>query len=197
MKKILKEVLDYAKIIIIALVITNVLNIFVFTLSQVRQSSMEPTLYENQQLIVDKLSYGVSNPKRGDIIVFIEELKVDNSIVAKFKRLYEDMFVKISRGEGRMRLVKRVIGLPGDIIDIKNGFVYINDVQAVEPYLEVPTNATGLTYPLIVPEGEYFCLGDNRTVSRDSREFGPVPIENIEGKVLFRFWPLSKLGFVK
>jgi len=197
MKKILIEVLDYIKIILIALIITNLLNVFVFTLSQVRESSMEPTLYENHQLVVEKLSYVFSTPQRGDIIVFVDAEKVSSSITAKFTRLYEDMFAKISGDEGRRRLVKRVVGLPGDTIDIKDGLVYINDVQAVEPYLVVPTNAKSLTYPLIVPEGEYFCMGDNRTVSLDSRDFGTVPIEKIEGKILFRFWPLDKIGGIK
>lgn len=197
MKKVLIEVLDYIKIILIALIITNLLNVFVFTLSQVRQSSMEPTLIENHQLIVEKVSYAFSSPKRGDIIVFIDELEVDNSIPAKFKRLYEDMFAKISRQEGHLRLVKRVIGVPGDTIDIKEGLVFINGKQLDETYLTVPTSAKSLTYPLVVPEGNYFCMGDNRTVSYDSRDFGAVPLEKIEGKVILRFWPINKFGLVK
>lgn len=197
MKKVLIEVLDYIKIILIALIITNLLNVFVFTLSQVRQSSMEPTLIENHQLIVEKLSYAFSSPKRGDIIVFIDELEVNNSIGAKFKRLYEDMFSKLTRQEGHLRLVKRVIGTPGDTIDIKDGFVYVNGEKLDEPYLSVPTAAKSLTYPLIVPEDNYFCMGDNRTVSYDSRDFGSVPIEKIEGKVFLRFWPINKFGLIK
>jgi len=196
MKKILVEVLDYAKIIIIALIITNILNVFVFSLSQVRQSSMEPTLIEKDQLIVEKLSYAFTEPKTGDIVVFIDELEVDNSVSARFKRLYDDMFSKINKKEGHLRLVKRVIGVPGDEIEIKDGFVYVNGQKLDEPYLEVPTSAKSLNYPLIIEEGNYFCLGDNRTVSFDSRDFGPVPEEKIEGKVLFRFWPLSKIGAV-
>lgn len=197
MKKVLIEVLDYIKIILIALIITNLLNVFVFTLSQVRQSSMEPTLIENHQLIVEKLSYAFSSPKRGDIIVFIDELEVDNSIGAKFKRLYEDMFSKLTRQEGHLRLVKRVIGTPGDTIDIKDGSVFVNGEMLDEPYLNVSTAAKSLTYPLIVPEDNYFCMGDNRTVSYDSRDFGCVPVEKIEGKVFLRFWPISKLGLIK
>lgn len=196
MKRVLVEILDYAKIILIALIITNILNVFVFSLSQVRQSSMESTLIEKDQLIVEKVSYAVSEPKTGDIIVFIDELEVDDSISARFKRLYDDMFAKINKKEGHLRLVKRVIGVPGDEVEIKDGFVFINGEQLDEPYLEVPTGAKSLEYPLTVEDGFYFCLGDNRTVSYDSRDFGPVPIEKIEGKVLFRFWPLNKIGSV-
>ena len=196
MKKIFVEILDYVKIILIALIITNVLNVFVFSLSQVRQSSMETTLIEKDQLVVEKLSYAFSEPKTGDIIVFIDELEVNNSIAAKFKRLYDDMFAKLNNKEGYLRLVKRVIGVPGDVIEIKDGFVFVNGEQLDEPYLNVPTGAKGLEYPLTIPEDYYFCMGDNRTVSYDSRDFGPVPIEKIEGKVAFRFWPFNKIGVV-
>ncbi len=196
MKKILVEVLDYVKIILIALIITNILNVFVFSLSQVRQSSMEPTLVEKDQLIVEKLTYSFSEPKTGDVIVFIDELEVDNSVSGRFKRLYDDMFAKIDKKEGHLRLVKRIIGVPGDEIEIKDGYVYVNGHKLDEPYIVVETSAKGLPYPLVVPADCYFCLGDNRTVSYDSRDFGCVPIEKIEGKVLFRFWPFSKFGIL-
>ncbi len=197
MKKIMAEVLEYVKIIIIALLITNFLNVFVFSLSEVRQSSMETTLMENDQLVVERLSYSFGEPKRGDIIVFIDELEVKNTIPARIKRLYEDMLSKIRQKDGHLRLVKRVIGLPGDEINIEDGYVFVNGQRLEEEYLSVPTNAKTLDYPLLVEEDHYFVLGDNRTVSLDSRDFGSVPIEKIEGRVMFRFWPLNKMGLLK
>ena len=197
MKKILAEVFEYVKIIIIALLITNFLNVFVFSLSEVRQSSMEKTLMENDQLIVERLSYNFGSPKRGDIIVFIDELEVKDTIPARVERLYEDMLSKIRQKDGHLRLVKRVIGLPGDEINIKDGYVFVNGKRLEEEYLSDPTNAKSLEYPLIVEENAYFVLGDNRPVSLDSRDFGSVPIEKIEGRVMFRFWPLNKIGFIK
>jgi len=197
MNKILVEVLDYVKIILIALIITNLLTVFVFGLSQVRQSSMETTLIEKDQLIVEKLTYSFSKPKTGDIVVFIDEAAVDNSISAKFKRLYDDMFAKLTRSEGHLRLVKRIIGLPGQTIDIRDGYVYIDGEKLDEPYLNVTTSAKGKAYPITIPDNEYFVMGDNRTVSFDSRDFGTVPIEKIEGKVVFRFFPFNKIGRVK
>ncbi len=191
------EVLEYVKIIIIALLITNFLNVFVFSLSEVRQSSMETTLMENDQLVVERLSYSFGEPKRGDIIVFIDELEVKNTIPARIKRLYEDMLSKIRQKDGHLRLVKRVIGLPGDEINIEDGYVFVNGQRLEEEYLSVPTNAKTLDYPLLVEEDHYFVLGDNRTVSLDSRDFGSVPIEKIEGRVMFRFWPLNKMGLLK
>jgi signal peptidase I len=197
MKRILLEVFEYVKIIIIALLITNFLNVFVFSLSEVRQSSMETTLMENDQLIVERLSYSFGQPKRGDIIVFIDELEVNNTIPARIKRLYEDMLSKIRQKDGHLRLVKRVIGLPGDEINIEDGYVFVNGERLEEKYLSVPTNAKSLDYPLIVGEDSYFVLGDNRTVSLDSRDFGSVSIEKIEGRVMFRFWPVNKFGRLK
>jgi signal peptidase I len=158
---------------------------------------MEKTLMENDQLIVERLSYTFGQPQRGDIIVFIDELEVNNTIPARIKRLYEDMLSKIRQKDGHLRLVKRVIGLPGDEINIEDGYVFVNGERLEEEYLSVPTNAKNLDYPLIVQEDSYFVLGDNRTVSLDSRDFGSVPIEKIEGRVMFRFWPVNKFGLVK
>lgn len=191
-----KEVIEFAKVIIIALLITNILNVFVFTLSQVRQSSMETTLIAGDQLVVEKLSYTFGEPSRGDIVVFIKELSVDTSIGARFIRLYEDMFAKISRKEGHFRLVKRVIGLPGDIVDIREGKVYVNGQEMEEAYLNQPTHEKSNVYPLTVPKEQYFVMGDNRGMSLDSRDFGCIKREQIEGKVWLRFWPIGKLGGV-
>ncbi len=191
-----KEILDLIKVIVIALLITNFLNIFVFTLSQVRQSSMETTLIGGDQLIVEKLSYTFGNPEYGDIIVFIKD-PVDSSIGAKFLRLYEDMAAKFMRREGNSRLVKRVIGLPGDEVNIRDGKIFINGKELEEGYTEQLTYGKDkLSYPLTVPEDQYFVMGDNRGMSYDSRDFGCVKREQIDGKVWLRFWPLNKLGGV-
>ena len=191
-----KEILDLVKVIVIALVITNFLNIFVFTLSQVRQSSMETTLIGGDQLIVEKVSYTFGAPKAGDIIVFIKD-PVDSSIVARVARLYEDMAAKFSHREGNTRLVKRVIGVPGDEIDIHDGKVFVNGEELAEDYAQKPTYAKeSIQYPITVPAGQYFVMGDNRGMSYDSRDFGCVKREQIDGRVWIRFWPLSKLGGV-
>ncbi|RRD93757.1 signal peptidase I [Clostridiales bacterium COT073_COT-073] len=189
-----KEIWDFVKVVFIALLITNLLNVFVFTLSQVRQSSMETTLIAGDQLVVEKLSYTFGEPQRGDIVVFIKELSVDTSIGARFIRLYEDMFAKITRKEGHFRLVKRVIGVPGDKVDIHDGKVYVNDKEYIEAYIHQPTYEKSNVYPMIIPAEQYFVMGDNRGMSLDSRDFGCIKAEQIEGKVWIRFWPFNKLG---
>ena len=191
-----REILDLIKVIVIALLITNFLNIFVFTLSQVRQSSMETTLMGGDQLIVEKLSYAFGNPETGDIIVFIKD-PVDPSIGARFVRLYQDMAAKFFRREVNTRLVKRVIGLPGDEISIRDGKVFVNGKELAEDYAQQPTYPKdSIQYPFTVPDGQYFVIGDNRGMSYDSRDFGCIKREQVEGRVWIRFWPLSKLGGV-
>lgn len=195
-KSFWREAWEFVKVILIALVITNLLNIFVFTLSEVRQSSMEQTLMSGEQLIVEKLSYQFGNPKRGDIVVFIKEMSVDNSFIARLTRLYDDLFAKFRRREGHFRLVKRVIGVPGDKIEIIGSQVYVNDELIEEAYLGSETSLKAVTYPLTLPEGKYFVMGDNRRASYDSRDFGPIDRQQIEGRAVFRFWPFSRFGLV-
>lgn len=139
----------------------------------VASGSMLPTLEINDRLMVDKLSYRWSNPERGDIIVFSppEALK---------QRNINDT------------LIKRVIGLPGEKVEIQRGRVYINDRLLPEKYI-----AENLSYqwgPVTVPSNSYLVMGDNRDHSYDSRSWGFVPRNNIIGKAVIRFWSPNRLG---
>lgn len=146
----------------------------------VKQTSMEDTLHENDYMVMYRLAYKKHTPERGDIIIFQSEL--------------------VNEDSGRDKLlIKRVIGLPGDDIMIKDGQVYINGEEYFENYtkdgytpaFEIPPE--GGTYT--VPDGTYFCMGDNRAGSVDSRrsEVGVVPFENIKGKVVIRLFPFNKI----
>ena len=156
--------------------------------------SMDPTLGHGQYLLVNKLVYepipfqsaeasegettggGQSwifpfhSPRRGDIIVFHEPTNPDRDFV------------------------KRVIGVPGDIVEMRFGEVYVNNASFPEPYL-AERDTTNLA-PIEVPPGHYFVLGDNRSVSYDSRVLGPISQENIVGKAWLSYWPLSELDFL-
>jgi len=141
--------------------------------------SMEPTLQNYDRVMVDKLSYRFQTPKRYDIIVF-----EPNEAVIKG--------CSLSAEKQKSSLIKRVIGLPGDRVEIKDGTTYINGQPLSEPYL---TKAPEYELPPItVPAHAYFALGDNRNNSCDGHIWGFVPQQNIIGKAAFRFWPIDHFG---
>lgn len=152
---------------IIAFIIVALLRLFVFTIIRVDGQSMETTLYTGENIIVEKLSYTFSQPRRFDVIV------------CKF-------------AEHRKNYVKRIIGLPGETIEIKDGVIYINGAP-----LEGDSHANGYTEgfqpEIYLPEGHYFVLGDNRTNSSDSIEMGPVAKGDILGRGFAIIWPLNKM----
>ncbi|NEO97431.1 MAG: signal peptidase I [Symploca sp. SIO2E9] len=150
--------------------------------------SMLPTLQINDRLIIDKVSYRFQDPKRGDVVVFrpTDTLKKQN---------FKDAFIK------------RVIGLPGDKVELQDGKVYVNNQPLVEKYLDqgqktiidVCHNSNNqssyyLSKAVTVPSDSYLVLGDNRQSSYDSRCWGLVPRDNIIGKAIVRFWPLNSVG---
>ena len=149
---------------------------FIAEARYIPSGSMLPTLQINDRLIIDKISYDFSNPKRGDIVVFnpTKTLEAENFHVA---------------------FIKRVIGLPGDKVEVKNGKVYVNNLPIKENYLEArPDYQWG---PVVVPVNSYLVLGDNRNDSYDSHYWGFVPRQNIIGKAMFRFWPFNRIGDIE
>lgn len=167
--------IDLIQSVVISFAIYIVIHQFVAQPHRVLSVSMEPTLIEEDRLIVEKLSYQFGEPGRGDIIVFRFP---DNT----------DIF-----------LIKRIIALPGETITIIDNQVYINGEQLDEPYIkDVLTTFPGASIdadvPFTVPEGEYIVMGDNRAQSGDSRSWGTVSEELLVGKAAFRYWPPSKLG---
>jgi signal peptidase I len=154
-----------------AIVIAVLINLFLAQATRVYGSSMEPNLHTDQRLVVEKVSYRLHAPRRGDVVVV---------------RMPE---------RGPDLLIKRVIGLPGETIDIRDGVVHINQQPLDEPYL---VRATSSTYgPTKVPEGHVFVLGDNRGASNDSRVFGAVSMDRIVGRAWLSYWPLEQLGVVQ
>ena len=159
---------EFIKDIIIALVIVLAITL-VIKPTIVKESSMEPTLYENNYLFVNKLAYVTKDhPDYGDIIIFHSDVKKDD-------------------GSGKKILIRRVLGVENEVMSLSDGNVYRNGVQLEEDYtLEGYT--TGELYDYVVPENEVFVMGDNRSVSLDSRsaEVGAVSEDDIIGKAFFR-----------
>ena len=153
-----------------ALLISLFVNVFIAQAAVVQDGpSMQPNLYKGYRMMTEKVSYLFHEPKRGDIV--IAEWPHDQH-----------------------SLVKRVIGLPGEMVESKDGHTYINGELLDEPWVE---NFGGRTHPPTrVPENHVFIIGDNRPISYDSRAIGPVPIEHIDGRVIFIYWPLDEFKFL-
>ena len=159
--------------IIPALIIVLLINAFLAQATRVEGQSMEPSLHNNERLIIEKVSYHLRPPERGEIVV----LHIPG------------------REEPSTPLIKRVVGLPGESVEIHDGKVYIQGKVLDEPYL------TQMTYgnmpARIVPPNNVFLLGDNRNASNDSRFFGMVPFDKIVGRAWLRYWPLDEVGLME
>lgn len=210
--KTIKNIFEWIICILIALVIVSIIKSFVGFPTVVSGASMDSTLKDKQRLWVSRIGIEFDKyPKKGDIITFEAP-----STVYITKAMYDkDNPVAIYNGEEKSFLdkvissisffnstsfIKRVIGLPGDHVEIKEGKVFVNDQAINEEYLDAGTRTRmkdGMFSDVVVPDGYVYVLGDNREVSADSRSFGCIPIDKIEGKAVFRFWPLNKIGKVK
>jgi len=143
--------------------------------------SMVPTLQVDDRLIVDKVTYRLRDPQRGDIIVFMPPDEA--SVVCTGPR---------AQPTSKDAYIKRIIALPGEKVEVKQGKVFINDQPIKESYIEeLPDYQYG---PRVVPANSYLVLGDNRNNSCDSHYWGFVPKDNIIGRAVVRFWPLSRVG---
>jgi len=170
-RRIARGLRDLLETITPAIIIALLINMFLAQATRVYGQSMEPNLHTDQRLVVEKISYGqwlhLRSPQRGDIVV-------------------------IRVRDNPELLIKRVIGLPGDHVEIHNGQVSINGVPLDEPYVAKPVS--GDYGPLDVPPLQLFVLGDNRNFSNDSRAFGPVPMDDVVGRAWFSYWPPSQWG---
>lgn len=166
-KSWLRELLES---VLPALIIVLVINVFLAQATRVEGQSMEPFLHDNQRLIIEKVTYRFHGPERGDIVVLRPPQQSSEP------------------------LIKRVVGLPGETLEIHDGQVYIDGEKADEPYLNQPT--WGTLDPILIPEGHVFVMGDNRQASNDSRAFGVVAFDDIIGRAWMRYWPPSEIGVV-
>jgi signal peptidase I len=172
-----RETWEWIKALLIAIGIALLIRTFIFSPYMVDGHSMDPTLQDRERLFVDKAVYYLHQPQRGDIIVFHATPERD--------------------------FVKRVIGLPGETVEVRNDTLYINGKVVNEPYLEkrkeeLKKSGQHLTEdfgPVTIPQGKIFVMGDNRPNSLDSRfQLGPVSLDKVVGRSEFVFWPMNQIG---
>ena len=175
-------ILEFVQSIVLALSVFVLLYLFVAQPNEVKGNSMVPNFDNGEYLLTDKLSYQFNEPKRGDVVVFkappSEPCAVD-----------------------QCEYIKRIIGVPGDRVMVKDGLVYLNGQLLDQRFLPADYTTAAGEYSIEgiekeVPLGQYLCFGDNRSHSRDGREFGPIDKSLIVGKAFFKYWPVDSVGLV-
>lgn len=205
---VFKEIVEWCFCILLALIIALLTRYYIGTPTVVKQKSMYPTLKENQRLWINRTSRITNGDyKKGDIVTFEAPSEIQNGTnvdlanpIAIYNYKPEKMLDKLVYNIlelNKTSYIKRVIGVEGDRIQIVNGNVYVNGIQLHEEYLQKGMTTKTVYYnDVVVPEGCIYVLGDNRDESMDSRTFGCIPLEKVEGKVAIRYWPITKFGKV-
>ncbi|HVR31908.1 MAG TPA: signal peptidase I [Acidimicrobiia bacterium] len=182
-------------LLLAALVVAVVIKTFVVQPFYIPSGSMIPTLLIDDRVMVSKVNYLWGGPERGDVIVFENPYApdLDESFPeAVVRSTLEALGIRTSANDD---LIKRVVALGGETIEIRDNTLFIDDVPLDEPYLQ-PGVAMGNFGPRVIAEDELFMMGDNRNESSDGRVFGPIPRDDVIGKAVFRIWPLDRLGGV-
>ncbi|HEY8345067.1 MAG TPA: signal peptidase I [Bacillota bacterium] len=187
LKKTMRDVLE---VIIPALLLFLVIRTFFVDSRYVPSGSMRPTIMEWDRFLIEKVSYRFNPPKRGDIVVF-------HTPETAVKMHQAESIRQGGKSAPLYPFVKRIIGLPGEVVMVREGAVYINGEKLEEPYISPERRPVYQFGPVKIPEGEYFMLGDNRNQSWDSHVWGFVPRKNFIGRAFWRFWPLNRIGTLK
>lgn len=178
----LRDVLEVVLLVGVALLVAFGVRTYVAEPFIIPSASMSDTLSVGDRLVGEKLTYRASSPKSGDIVTFVDPDQPD------------------------LTLIKRVVATEGQVVDLKDGKVFVDGVALDEPYTDgrpseaLPTHSPSLpsdiSYPYTVPAGHVWVMGDNRTNSQDSRYFGAIPVSSVTSRAVFVFWPLDHAGLI-
>ena len=176
-KRAVVAIFDFLQSIVVVMSIMVMIYLFVMSPQEIKGASMEPSFFDKEYILTNKILFKLRDPVRGDVIIFK------------------------SPANPEIDYIKRVIGLPGDTVALKQNAIFVNDVKIEEPYLSPGITIFGGSYlgenqEVVIPPGKYFVLGDNRPHSADSREFGPIPKEDFIGKAFLRYWPFTRFGVI-
>ena len=179
-----------------ALAVAVIIKTFLVQPFYVPSESMLPTIEVNDRVMISKPNYQFADPQRGDIVVFISpfnnEIDDESLIDSVVRHVLEAVGIRTASADD---LIKRVVAVGGDTVEVKDGYLIVNGLQIAEPYLMsqglMPDFAA-----VVVPPESVFVMGDNRAVSYDSRKFGAIAEEDLLGEAIVRIWPLSRLGSI-
>ncbi len=177
-KRAVAAIFDFLQGIVVVLALLVMIYLFIMSPQEINGASMEPNFHNGEYILTNKISYKLRDPVRGDVVIFKSPMNKE------------------------IDYIKRVIGLPGDTVSLRDNAFWINGEKVEEPYLTTGTPIFGGSYlaegqSVVVPPGTYFVAGDNRPHSSDSREFGPIAKEDFIGVAIFRYFPFSLMGPVK
>jgi signal peptidase I len=157
---------------------------------------MLPTIETNDRVMVSKVTYRFAEPRRGEIVVFIspfnEEIDQESIPETVVRHILEAIGIQTASADD---LIKRIVAIGGDTVEVRDGVLLVNGVQVDEPYL-LEQGVMPDFGPEVVPADSVFVMGDNRAVSYDSRRFGAIPLDHVLGEAVLRIWPLSRIGAV-
>ena len=197
-KGFIRKLIEWIITLLLALVVSLFIISNIITLTQIKERSMEPTFIENDRVIVYKLGYVLKKPASGDIIILnreIEEKGIIENMIYEGKDIFDNIKSRFTGEIQKNNLVKRIVGVEGDIINIEDGNLYVNSKLQQEEYINGTTfEKNNIRFPLEIGEGKVFVLGDNRENSLDSRDFGLIDMEQIKGKVVYRILPFNRFG---
>ncbi len=176
-RRFVNFVLDFLETIVVALSIFVVIYLFLMQPHEIKGDSMKPNFQDKEYILTDKISYRLHAPIRGDVVIFKAPVNPD------------------------VDYIKRVIGIPGDKVKVQNGTPFVNGEKLKEDYLVdqtflFPGSFMAEGVEIIVPEGKIFVMGDNRSHSSDSRQFGPININSVVGRAFLRYWPINSIGVI-
>lgn len=177
LKRAINAFFDFLQGIVVFMSVLVMVYLFIISPQEINGASMDPTFHNGELILTNKIAYKFGDPKPGEVIIFK------------------------SPKNKEIDYIKRIIGLPGDTVKLENSKFYINNIPLEEAYIapDVITQAGSYLHEgeeITVPEGYVFVVGDNRPHSSDSREFGPIPFEDIIGKALVRYWPITRAGLI-
>jgi signal peptidase I len=203
-RSVASSLVELVVVVAAALGLALLVQAFVVKPYRIPSGSMLPTLHINQRVLVDRIGNDFSSPHLGDIIVFHPPKNYDLGCANPSQGASQ---TGASNGapcdvpqsqESSVTFIKRVVGVPGDRISIRNGHVIRDGVPERDPYIVSCDGATSCDFrgTITIPRGDYYMMGDNRPDSEDSRFWGPVPRKWIIGKAFFTYWPPARLGFL-